>query len=315
MNQLTAAEAISLAPRTDPGRLYERFLASCDVKESSRHTYRRALRQFMVWVEREGAQSPTRETVLDYKKHLQDRDLSSLTVSSYLVAVRKFFEWAEGEKIYPNVARGVKGARSPRNIRKDPLTIDQVKELLMSIDRSSLLGKRDFALLNLLVRTGLRTVEIVGADVGDIRQQGGEALLYIQGKGRDDKDDFVLLTHETLMPIMEYLKERGVSDDTAPLFASVSDRNGGERLTTRSVSRLVKEYLRGIGLDSGRLTAHSLRHTAITLCLKGGATVQEAKALGRHSNINTTMIYAHNIDRIAQAPERKIDALLAGVCL
>jgi integrase len=54
------------------------------------------------------------------------------------VAVRKFIEWAEGEMVYPNIAREVKGARSPRNIKKDPLTIDQVKELLTSINRSSL---------------------------------------------------------------------------------------------------------------------------------------------------------------------------------
>ena len=63
-------------------------------------------------------------------------------------------------------------------------------------------------------------------------------------------------------------------------------------------------------LDSSRLTAHSLRHTAVTLALMGGATIQEARLLARHSSINTTLIYAHNINRVAQAPERKIDALL-----
>ena len=71
--------------------------------------------------------------------------------------------------------------------------------------------------------------------------------------------------------------------------------------------------MRKIGLNSDRLTAHSLRHTAITLALKGGATIQEAQALGRHANINTTLIYAHNIDRLTQAPERKIDVVLNGV--
>jgi len=99
----------------------------------------------------------------------------------------------------------------------------------------------------------------------------------------------------------------------ASLFPSLSDMNLGQRLTTRSVSRIVKSYLRKIGLNSNRLTAHSLRHTAITLCLQGGATIQEAQALGRHANINTTLIYAHNIDRLTQAPERKIDAVLNGI--
>ena len=81
-------------------------------------------------------------------------------------------------------------------------------------------------------------------------------------------------------------------------------------MTTRSVSRVVKEYLRKANLDDARLTAHSLRHTAITLSLLGGATPQEAKVMARHADINTTLIYAHNINRIKQAPEKKIDEIL-----
>lgn len=135
--------------------------------------------------------------------------------------------------------------------------------------------------------------------------------MWIQGKGRDTKDEFVLLTHESLAPIHDYLQARGRAEDKHPLFTSLSDRNRNQRLTTRTIREIVKHNLKGIGLDSERLTAHSLRHTAITLSLMGGATIQEAQALGRHSNINTTLIYAHNINRIAQAPERKIDAVLA----
>jgi integrase/recombinase XerD len=83
-----------------------------------------------------------------------------------------------------------------------------------------------------------------------------------------------------------------------------------KRLTTRSIRRIAKNRLKDIGIDDGRLTAHSLRHTAITLSLIGGATIQEAQLLGRHASIDTTMIYAHNLDRVKNAPERHIDALL-----
>jgi integrase/recombinase XerC/integrase/recombinase XerD len=65
-----------------------------------------------------------------------------------------------------------------------------------------------------------------------------------------------------------------------------------------------------MGIDDSRITAHSLRHTAITLSLLAGATPQEARAMARHADINTTLIYAHNINRIAQAPEKKIDEFL-----
>jgi integrase/recombinase XerC/integrase/recombinase XerD len=67
-----------------------------------------------------------------------------------------------------------------------------------------------------------------------------------------------------------------------------------------------------MGLDSKRFSAHSMRHTGITLSLKGGATIQEAQAMARHSSIDTTMIYAHNINRLLHAPERKIDDVLSG---
>jgi len=289
------------------------FIASQDIKETSKETYRRALRQFLSWLEAKEISGPTRETILEYKKDLKARGLSSLSISAYIVVVRRFFEWAEGMKYYPNVARGIKAGKKSRGFKKDSLTIDQVRDLLSSIGRSTLQGKRDFALLNLLIRTGLRTIEVIRADVGDIRQQGGSALLWIQGKGRDDKDQFVLLTRESLRPLYEYLKARGSKEKKNPLFTSLSDRNNGSRLTTRSIRGIVKERLKAIGIESERLSAHSLRHTAITLSLKGGATIQEAQALGRHTNINTTLIYAHNIDRIKNAPEKRIDKLLSKV--
>jgi integrase/recombinase XerC/integrase/recombinase XerD len=146
-----------------------------------------------------------------------------------------------------------------------------------------------------------------------MRQQGGEAKFYIRRKGREEKDEFVVLTSETLKPIHAYLKARGNGKGDAPLFESLSDRNRGGRLSTRTLRNVIKERLRAIGIDSDRLTAHSLRHTAVTLALQAGASVQEAQAMAGHANINTTLIYAHNIDRVRDAPERKIDALLSDI--
>ena len=293
--------------------LVDRFISSQDVGGNSRDTYRRTLKQFILWSTKYQIINPDRENILAYKEYLKGKKLSSLTLSSYLVAVRKFFQWTEGIKLYPNIAKGIKGARQTRNFKKDPLTIKQVKELLSSIDRSTLRGLRDFATINLLIRTGLRTIEVIRANVEDMRQESGEAVLWVWGKGRDSKDEFVLLTEYTLKPIKEYLNNRGINNNRDPLFTSLSDRNKGNRLTTRTISRIVKNNLRKIGLNDNRLTAHSLRHTAITLALKGGATIQEAQALGRHANINTTLIYSHNINRVAQAPERKIDIILGDI--
>src|SRR5690606_41293923 len=104
----------------------------------------------------------------------------------------------------------------------------------------------------------------------------------------------------------EYLAARGAHDDDAPLFASLSNRNRGQHMTTRSISAVVKTRLRAVGLDTPRLTAHSLRHTAITLAVQGGASLHQAQAMAGHRDPKTTMIYFHNTDRIEQAAEKRI---------
>lgn len=292
------------------------FLKSLDIKQSSKNTYRRQLKEFFIWLNknnksRSKIEKPTRDHILEYKNYLRDKQmLASLTVSAYITAVRRYFEWLEAIKVYPNIAKGIKGLKRKRGFRKDALNLDLVRKLLSSIDRSNITGLRDYAMLNLMIRTGLRTIEITRASREDISGQGGEYVLWIHGKGRDSKDEMVLLTESTLQPIRDYLIARKKVRDEDPIFASHSTKNYGKRLTTRSISRIVKERLKAIGLNDSRLTAHSLRHTAITLSLLAGATPQEARAMARHSDINTTLIYAHNINRIQQAPERKIDDFL-----
>lgn len=287
------------------------FLNSLDIRSSSKETYRRQLREFLRWCLSKQCVQPEREDIIGYRSLLKDeRKLSALTISGYLTAIRRFFQWLEACKQYPNVAQGIKGPKRKPGFKKDILTLDQIKLLLDSIDRSTLTGKRDYAILNLMIRTGLRTIEVIRSTKADLTQQSGCPILLIQGKGHDSKDDFVVLTFNAQQPIKEYIAARGNLKNNDPLFASHSTKNYGKALTTRSISRIVKERLRSIEIDDARLTAHSLRHTAITLSLLAGATAQEARTMARHADINTTLIYAHNINRIQHAPEYKIDEFL-----
>ncbi|NCB31485.1 MAG: integrase [Clostridia bacterium] len=307
------AQQVQEAHRTSQIQdVVEQFLAAQDIRPRSKETYRKALKQFTAYLVANNIRTPRREDILAYKQSLTGL-YTACSISSYLTAVKALFTWLDSEGKYPNVAAGVKGAKHQQGFRKDALTVDQARRILGTIDRSTLEGKRDHALVSLLIHTGLRTVEAARADIGDLRQEGGEALLNIQGKGRDEKDAFVVVTDGVLAAIRAYVKARGKIPENAPLFASASDRNPGGRLTTRSISRIVKDAMRAAGIDSERLTAHSLRHSAVTFSLLGGASIQEAQHMARHANVNTTMIYAHNIDRIAKAAERRIDSLLGGV--
>lgn len=288
----------------------ERFILSLDIKDSSKATYKKQLKEFFSWAQRAAQAQPDRQAILRYKDFLLNtKELSALTVGGYLTAVRRFFEWLESIHAYPNIARSVKGPKKKKGFRKDALSIDQAKKLLAAIDCTTLQGKRNYALINLMMRTGLRTVEIIRAKKEDLAYCAPVQVLWVQGKGRDSKDEFVVLTEKVLAPLYEYLHLRGPIKETAPLFASCCTKNFGKKLTTRSISRIVKNALIAIGINDTRITAHSLRHSAITFSLLAGATPQEARALARHSDINTTMIYAHNIQRIANAPELKIDSL------
>lgn len=124
------------------------------------------------------------------------------------------------------------------------------------------------------------------------------------------KDDFVVLTDAALQPIYDYLSTRDRRGKDEPLFASLSTRTSGGRLSLRSIREISKEVMRSAGFDDDRLTSHSLRHTAITLALLGGASLQQAQQLARHSNINTTLLYSHNLSRVADAAEFNISRML-----
>jgi integrase/recombinase XerC/integrase/recombinase XerD len=299
----------SITITSNLSKYLQNFLSEQDIKENSKGTYKRALTQFFSFMSNSLAQF-TSNDILTYKRHLESLGLAAYTITAYLVVVRRFFAWTEAKKIYPNIAKTIKGMRRPKGFRKDPLTMEQTREVISGITLNTLQGKRDFAIINLLVRTGLRTIEIQRANIDDINQSAGIAKLHIQGKGRDTKDEYVILTHTSLKPILSYLKYRGETKETDPLFTSLSDRNNGERMTTRSLSRIAKGAMIEVGIDSKRLTAHSLRHTAITTALRAGASLQEVKTMARHADINTTLIYSHNIDREINAPEHKIDAYM-----
>lgn len=292
------------------------FIASQDVRESSRKLYTRTLSQYFVWIEetKKSLNNLTRHDVLEYKDYLQDKGLSSLTISSYITAVRMFYEWAEGEKLYPNIAKGIKTPRrtgkKEKKFRKLHLTEAKSKELLDHFQSQSL---RDYAIVNLILRTGLRTIEVVRADIEDITFRGERRVLKVWGKGQDTKDDFVVLSDKAYLPIKNYLAvARKGAKNGEPLFTSTSHQNYGGRLTTKTISTICKDGLRAIGLDGKEFTAHSLRHTtAVTLLKESNYNIYKAQLVLRHASPVTTQIYVDSIkddeNRLQNAPELIID--------
>ncbi|HEM3621124.1 TPA: tyrosine-type recombinase/integrase [Streptococcus suis] len=276
---------------------FERFISYLDASPKTIETYTKALRQFFNYIGVHGIRKPQREDVLAFRDDLKASGLKPTTVQNYITATRIFFRWTAQEGLYPNIAEHVKGAKLDKNHKKDYLTSRQAKEVLAGVQTDSEEGLRNYAILSLMVTGGLRTIEVSRADVEDLRTVGESTVLYIQGKGREEKTEYIKISAPVEKAIRSYLKARENVEEGQPLFTSTSNNSKGKRITTRTVSGVVKTALRNAGYDSTRLTAHSLRHTAITLALLAGREITEVQQFARHANLNTTMIYNHALDQ------------------
>lgn len=292
------------------------WLDSLDVSPATLQTYTFAIRDFENWIAENGIADIQEKDILCYKSELAGRinpktrkKFSASTIQMYVGTVKRFFKWTARQGIYRNVADGIKTPSPSRAHKKDYLTTLQVKEVLSTAKGDSEKDLRDYALLRLLVTTGLRTIEVSRANVEDLRTVGDMTVLYIQGKGEQDKGDYVEIAEDTERAIRQYLKARGSYSENEPLFTGVGKR-ARTRMRRESISRIVKESMREAGIDDSRHTAHSLRHTAATLNLLNGGTLEETQQLLRHTNINTTMIYSHALDKANNHSASRIDGLL-----
>ena len=297
MSEIMVREQTALQAQALTEDAFARYVAFIDAKPKTVETYTRAIRQLLTFLQARGITQPTREDIIAFREELKATGHKPTTVQNYITAARGFFQWLEQEHIYPNVAAHIKGAKLNKEHKKDYLNSRQVKAVLSKIDRGSLQGLRDYAIMVLMITGGLRTIEVTRANVEDLRTLGDNTVLYLMGKGRDEKTEYVKIDARVEAAIRDYLSARGAAAPTAPLFASISNNSKGGRLSTRTVSGIAKNSLIAAGYNSDKLTAHSLRHTAVTLSLLAGKDITEVKQFARHSNIATTMIYNHALDK------------------
>ena len=309
--------AQGLSGETDT--LIKAFLNGLDVKESSRRLYGRTLKQFFTWVGLTGRKLSelTKADATEYKAYLENTlKLSPLTVGSYIVSLRKFYTWVENEGLYRNITTGVKTPQRSQAFEKQYLSEAKSKELLGHFQGLSL---RDYAIVNLMLRTGLRCIEVSRAQVGDICFMGEQRVLKIWGKGKTEAEkgkdyNFVVLTDKAYLPIRNYLEAtRKGARSGEPLFTSNSHQNQGQQLTTRTISGICKEGLKSIGLDGREYTAHSLRHTTARLLLGHGQSLLAVQHVRRHASVNTTQRYTKQKERelrLQNAPEEALDVAI-----
>lgn len=217
------------------------------------------------------------------------------TIRRRVAAIRGFFDWLEAlgaiEKnpAHRQLIRKIKASRSKDRVLV-VLTSEQAKILLNTAGQSSL---RNHAMMATMLHCVLRRSEVAAMDVEHIRPLGKYWILDLPHT-KGGADQYVKIPSHVVELIEEHREHYGIG--TGPLWRSHSRRNLGGRLTPTSIYRIVRDTAVAAGLPE--IGAHTLRHTGCTLAIDGGASLQQVQSHARHKQIETTMAYVHQRDRL-----------------
>ncbi|MFC1493697.1 site-specific tyrosine recombinase/integron integrase, partial [Thermodesulfobacteriota bacterium] len=215
------------------------------------------------------------------------------TISRKLSAIRSFFYYIERNGL--NEGNPAAEISSPKqgNYIPEYLNVDDIFRLLEAIEPETPLEARNLAIVELLYSCGIRVSELTGLDVSDI--DFNQHLVRVIGKG--NKERIVPVGKKALSAVKNYLesthdlRKKGLNAGQSgknPLFLN----NKGGRLSSRSVSTIIKKYVTECGLVN-EITPHSLRHTFATHLLNSGADLRSVQEMLGHVSLSTTQKYTH----------------------
>jgi len=294
------------------------YLENLDLKALSIKNYKSILFNYMHYLKSRNIRFPKRSDVIAYRSFLWDKGLTPTSVQKHIVVLKSFYKWArlhqryyQLDEIYQNdISEGIKGAKIEQVYRKEPLSLKQATALFEVSKPTSndIIKLRNHAVIVLMLVTGLRTVEVVRAKLADLSVVGDTSILYIQGKGKDGKDEFVKLPVIVMDAITAYKNMR--TDHNKFLFTRHQTVETDKPLTRDYIGKMIKNMLLKANITSPKITPHSLRHTVAYLNLRHGGSLESTQQLLRHKHIETTLIYAHNIRRLEDRSEYRIADLL-----
>jgi site-specific recombinase XerD len=282
--------ANELAKRDDWIRLVG-LVTDSVTSPASKRAYRDALGDFLIWYSQESRTGFTKSAVNAYRAELVGRGLSPSSVNVRLSAIRKLAaEAADNGLMPPELAAGigrVKGVKREGARIGNWLTARQAEQLVNAPRVETLKGKRDRAILALMIGAGLRRREVATLNVDDVQQREGRwVLVDIVGKGQRVRS----------VPIPSWAKVaidawQGAASITAGRLFRGINKGGklvGETLNPQGVFRVVSDYAVKLGL---RISPHDLRRTYAKLAHQGNAALEQIQLSLGHSSIQTTERY------------------------
>lgn len=282
---------------------------------NTRRAYRDDLDGFIRFA---GIQTPeefrqvTRSHILAWRAELETQKLAGSTVRRKLAALSSLFEYLCNQNaVTHNPVKGVKRPRVESQMGVTPaLTNPQARNLLDAPPADTLKGKRDRAILSVLLHHGLRREEVTRLKVKDFAQADrGGPRMRVWGKG--GKVRHLPVHVDTLKLVATYLEAAGHKDQACYwLFQSVSHHHASNPncgMTPGAVySEVVKKYMLPLGIAGENLGPHALRATAATCALENQADIAKVQEWLGHSNINTTRVYDRRVTRAPDSPTFKV---------
>ncbi len=248
--------------------------------------YLRAANAFMDWLPERSRSLGTMggEVVISFTTGLYG-ERSVKSVKYAITGLRSFLGWAFLEGLCGRALAGaVPSAAGHGSNIPQGLSVPEVDALLASCDRDTVTGRRDYAILVLVVRLGLRANEVASLTLTDVNWRAGDIVL--RGKGRCEEK--LPLPHDVGSALAEYLRQGRPDGAGDALFLRVHAPVG--RLASAGVSEVILAASRRAGLEG--IHAHRLRHTAATQLLRAGASLAEVGQVLRHRSPATTAQYA-----------------------
>jgi integrase/recombinase XerD len=283
-------------------RFFE-FFAVTIRNQNTRHAYAQAIGQFCRWCEGRRLELDTISpvAVAAYIEDLSSKR-SAPTVKQHLAAIRTLFDWLVTGHVVPiNPAWSVRGPRHVVKKGKTPvLTSAEARQLLDSIDISTLIGSRDRALIALMCYSFARVTAIANMNVDDYYQQGKRSWIRLNEKG--GKFHEVPAHHNAEQYLDLYITKAGIAEGKkSPLFRSAigkSDMLSISPMSRTDTLRMVKRRALAAGIGIDRICCHTFRATGITAYLENGGTLEHAQAIAAHESPRTTKLYDRTADTI-----------------
>ena len=268
------------------------FVRSLQERNASVHTikaYRTDLAQFAEYVGPQSWRDIDHVLIRGYLANLYERGLSKTSVARALAALRSLYKWlAQEGEVEQNPAALVATPKLPKKLPRVP-TIEEVNTVLDSaMPECSAFAERDQVILELLYGCGIRNSELIGINLDDIRWSN--EMILVRGKGR--KERYVPFGDSAKAAVQVYLptRQRVLGETRRATEKALLTNLRGQRLTTRSVGRIVKQIAVARGL-SPDVHSHTLRHAFGTHMLEEGADLRAIQEMLGHERLSTTQRY------------------------